>query len=197
MEGRSFSTSSPSYVQNMRNIIFAAMAHLPIAAQALTPLAGLMAVPVQAQVETGVAPSHIQNLTFDLASATPVAAAIAPVPNFDTEVLAPLRAAQEKAALAAKKAKKRVRAVAVKPVVVTAEILAQLRYCEAGGIYTRNSGNGYYGAYQYSISTWNNYGGYARADLAPAEVQDAKVIADVARRGFTPWPACARRLGLL
>jgi uncharacterized protein YabE (DUF348 family) len=74
---------------------------------------------------------------------------------------------------------------------------ARLRQCEAGGVYSRNSGNGYYGAYQYDVGTWANYGGYARPDLAPADVQDAKAQQTQAARGWSPWPACARKLGLL
>lgn len=71
---------------------------------------------------------------------------------------------------------------------------AYLRQCESGGNYAANTGNGYYGAYQYDISTWNNYGGYARADLAPPAVQDAKAQETYARRGASPWPSCGRYL---
>lgn len=73
----------------------------------------------------------------------------------------------------------------------------KLSYCEAGGVPNKNTGNGYYGMFQYDIRTWANYGGYARADLAPAEVQLAKAKETQARRGWSPWPSCARKLGLL
>lgn len=77
-----------------------------------------------------------------------------------------------------------------------AEALARLRSCESGGRYDRNSGNGYYGAYQYDISTWANWGGYARADLAPPNVQDEKVWETYQRRGWQPWPSCKVKMGL-
>ncbi|HEY5695470.1 MAG TPA: ubiquitin-like domain-containing protein, partial [Candidatus Saccharimonadales bacterium] len=51
-----------------------------------------------------------------------------------------------------------------------ADALARLRACEAGGAYSRNSGNGYYGAYQYNISTWAGYGGYVLPSDAPPAV---------------------------
>jgi resuscitation-promoting factor RpfB len=76
------------------------------------------------------------------------------------------------------------------------DALAKLRSCEAGGNYSRNSGNGYYGAYQYDISTWANYGGYARPDQAPAAVQDQKAYETYKRRGWQPWPGCSRGLRL-
>lgn len=77
-----------------------------------------------------------------------------------------------------------------------AAALARLRQCEAGGVYDRNSGNGYYGAYQYNLSTWANFQGYARPDQAPPAVQDAKAAETYQRRGWQPWPACSRKLGL-
>jgi len=71
-----------------------------------------------------------------------------------------------------------------------AAALAKLRACEAGGAYNRNSGNGYYGAYQYNISTWGNYMGYSRPDLAPPAVQDQAAHDTYLRRGWQPWPVC-------
>lgn len=72
--------------------------------------------------------------------------------------------------------------------------LARLRSCE--GSYTANTGNGYYGAYQYDVSTWANYGGYANASLAPPAVQDEKAWQTYQRRGWQPWPTCSRKMGL-
>lgn len=62
--------------------------------------------------------------------------------------------------------------------------LYKLRQCESGGNYRTNTGNGYYGAYQFSEGTWNSLGtGYARADLAPPSVQDAAIVRNTNRSG--------------
>lgn len=77
--------------------------------------------------------------------------------------------------------------------------LLKLRTCETGGNYTRNSGNGYYGAYQFSTSTWNSLNtGYARADLAPPAVQDAAIIANTNRSAGlrTQNPGCYASTGI-
>ena len=72
--------------------------------------------------------------------------------------------------------------------------LAKLRSCE--GSYTSNTGNGYYGAYQFDIRTWGGYGGYTRASDAPAAVQDQKAWETYQRRGWQPWPTCKNKMGL-
>ncbi len=59
-------------------------------------------------------------------------------------------------------------------------ILATIRYLESRGIYTLppNKGNAS-GAYQFVESTWQNYGGYQHAYLAPPHIQDERAAADV------------------
>jgi hypothetical protein len=79
----------------------------------------------------------------------------------------------------------------------TGDIWEALRNCEAGGNYSRNSGNGYYGAYQFSASTWRSMNtGYEYAHLAPPEVQDDAARRLQARSGWGQWPACSKKIGV-
>lgn len=192
----------------MRNIFHDALVHLTLVTQVASPIAGLVSAAPQ------TASAHAETVPYEINIDTTTAGAVvvkqAAQPDFDIDVVAPLRAAQAAKAAAeaaeaarvaaAQKAAARA-AVRTAPAVTVsvdvAEGLRRIRMCESGGVYTRNSGNGYFGAYQYNLGTWGGYGGYARPDLAPAEVQDAKAAADVAARGYRPWASCARMNGLL
>ena len=170
-------------------------------ARMIAALPVLLPAPVNAQAAVSSAPYH---LTLDTTKAQAITVVGPKQPDFDSDVLVPLRATQAAEAqvaaqtaaanAAAVKVALAQKAAAVAPAVSGDAALAQLRYCEAGGDYTRNSGNGYFGAYQYSAGTWNGYGGYALPNLAPAAVQDAKAQADIARRGWSAWPACGRKI---
>jgi hypothetical protein len=72
----------------------------------------------------------------------------------------------------------------------------QLRECESGNNYRENTGNGYYGAYQFSGQTWTDLGFPGRPDLEPPGVQDAAAMKLQAEAGWSQWPACAAALGL-
>ena len=73
---------------------------------------------------------------------------------------------------------------------------AQLRMCESGDNYGADTGNGYYGAYQFSLSTWQSLGyGGLPSQAAPAE-QDAAAQRLFDRAGWSPWPVCSVELGL-
>jgi len=76
-------------------------------------------------------------------------------------------------------------------------VWAALRQCESGGNYTTDTGNGYYGAYQFSLPTWLSLGYGGLPSAAPPAVQDAAAQRLQARSGWGQWPACARRLGLI
>lgn len=90
------------------------------------------------------------------------------------------------------------RRVAYQPTGVTpsGSVWDALAQCESGGNWAINTGNGYYGGLQFTHGTWGGYGGYADANLAPREVQIEKASQIQAARGWSPWPACAAKLGL-
>lgn len=76
---------------------------------------------------------------------------------------------------------------------------AQIQYlgqCESGMTATRNSGNGYYGAFQFSPGTWRSMNtGYERADMAPIEVQKEAVQRLLSRSSiYNQFPGCARKM---
>jgi len=68
--------------------------------------------------------------------------------------------------------------------------LASIRACESGGNYATNTGNGYYGAYQFDQQTWNSVGGTGNPANASPATQDAMANALIAQRGTSPWPNC-------
>jgi len=72
---------------------------------------------------------------------------------------------------------------------------AELRHCESTTTYDINTGNGFYGAYQFDYQTWFTVGGEDgdRADLRPPEEQDARARLLYSRRGSQPWPECGPR----
>lgn len=87
------------------------------------------------------------------------------------------------------------------------EWLLALRVCESGGAYDRNSGNGFYGAYQFMISTWDRIAPKAgrpdlvgvRPDLASPADQDMMIVANtkLSSGGLaTQNPGCYKKLGL-
>ena len=71
---------------------------------------------------------------------------------------------------------------------------AALRRCESGGNYGANTGNGFYGAYQFDLQTWQSVGGVGLPSDAPPWEQDARAKALYAARGAQPWPICGRFL---
>ncbi len=75
----------------------------------------------------------------------------------------------------------------------------RLAGCEAGGNWSINTGNGYYGGLQFSGGTWRAYGGGAYASTAnhasrSEQIAIAEKVLDA--QGWGAWPSCSRRLGL-
>ncbi len=89
-----------------------------------------------------------------------------------------------------------VRQRVVRPKVVpTGDAWARLRACESGGRYNINTGNGFYGAYQFHPRTWRGLGYPGLPHQAPPEMQDEAARKLQARSGWGQWPACSRRIG--
>lgn len=74
--------------------------------------------------------------------------------------------------------------------------ITYLGNCEAGMDPAKNTGNGYYGAFQFSYGTWQSMNtGYIRADLAPIGVQISAVKQLLQRSSiYSQFPACAQRM---
>ena len=78
----------------------------------------------------------------------------------------------------------------------TAENLEALRWCESSNDYTADTGNGYYGAYQFSLETWEWLGYWGWPSEAEPEVQDQAALDLYDYSNWDAWPSCSRWLGL-
>lgn len=76
-------------------------------------------------------------------------------------------------------------------------VWAALAQCESGGNPATNTGNGYYGLYQFSLPTWQSVGGTGLPSDASAAEQTMRAQILQERAGWGQWPACAASLGLL
>ncbi|MEW2082601.1 transglycosylase family protein [Streptomyces sp. NPDC005283] len=75
----------------------------------------------------------------------------------------------------------------------TASEWDRVAQCEAGGNWSINTGNGFYGGLQFSASTWAAYGGTAyasSADQASKSQQIAVAEKVLAGQGKGAWPNC-------
>lgn len=72
------------------------------------------------------------------------------------------------------------------------EVLAAIRYCESHGSggYSTNTGNGFYGAYQFMQSTWESVGGSGYPHEASPQEQDERAAKLYRISGSSPWPVC-------
>ena len=76
--------------------------------------------------------------------------------------------------------------------VSTPGYLEAIAACESGGNPAADTGNGFYGKYQFTPSTWASVGGTGNPAAAPETEQDRRAAMLFARQGSTPWPVCGR-----
>ena len=78
----------------------------------------------------------------------------------------------------------------------TGGLWLELRECESGDNYQADTGNGYYGAYQFSWATWVDLGYPGRPDQEPYWMQDEAAQRLEAMDGWGQWPSCSTALGV-
>ncbi|HSX47701.1 MAG TPA: transglycosylase family protein [Patescibacteria group bacterium] len=77
--------------------------------------------------------------------------------------------------------------------------LLALRTCESGGNYQDNTGNGYYGAYQFSLGTWQRLGLTGYPNNAAPSVQDSAIVQNTNRSSgglASQNPGCYYKTGI-
>ena len=89
----------------------------------------------------------------------------------------------------ARRAKARARAAEHASASPTLEAIAA---CESGGNPGANTGNGFYGKYQFTLSTWQSVGGSGNPASASEAEQNKRAALLYARAGASPWPVCGR-----
>ena len=70
--------------------------------------------------------------------------------------------------------------------------LEAIAACESGGNPGANTGNGFYGKYQFTLSTWQSVGGSGNPASASEAEQNKRAALLYARAGASPWPVCGR-----
>jgi hypothetical protein len=80
----------------------------------------------------------------------------------------------------------------VQPVAATPAHLEAIAACESGGVPTTNTGNGFYGKYQFTLSTWASVGGSGNPAAASEAEQDMRAAMLYEREGAAPWPVCGQ-----
>ena len=71
-------------------------------------------------------------------------------------------------------------------------VLEAIAACESGGDPTTDTGNGFYGKYQFDLQTWASVGGTGNPALASEAEQDERAAILYAQRGASPWPVCGQ-----
>ena len=75
---------------------------------------------------------------------------------------------------------------------VASPTLEAIAACESGGNPSTNTGNGFYGKYQFTLSTWQSVGGSGNPAAASEAEQNKRAAILYARAGASPWPVCGR-----
>jgi transglycosylase-like protein len=78
------------------------------------------------------------------------------------------------------------------PAPTVSPVMEAIAQCESGGDPTTDTGNGFYGKYQFDLQTWASVGGSGNPAHAPEAEQDRRAATLYAQAGPSPWPVCGR-----
>jgi len=72
----------------------------------------------------------------------------------------------------------------------------RLAACESTSNWRANTGNGFLGGLQFTLSTWRAYGGVGSPAQASREAQITVAQRVLAGQGWRAWPVCSRVIGV-
>ena len=78
----------------------------------------------------------------------------------------------------------------------TVDTWDRLAECESNGTWDINTGNGFYGGVQFTLTSWQAVGGegYPHQASKAEQIKRAEIIQDL--QGWGAWPLCSQKLGL-
>ena len=81
-------------------------------------------------------------------------------------------------------------------VTTSGSVWDRIAACESGGNWSIDTGNGFYGGLQFTLSSWSAVGGTGYPNQASRDEQIARGQILQARQGWGAWPACTAKLGI-
>lgn len=82
------------------------------------------------------------------------------------------------------------------PAVPTGSVWDRLADCESSGNWAANTGNGFYGGLQFTLSSWRAVGGSGLPSNASRAEQIMRAEKLQAIQGWGAWPVCSVKVGL-
>ena len=78
----------------------------------------------------------------------------------------------------------------------TVDTWDRLAECESNGTWDINTGNGFYGGVQFTLTSWQAVGGegYPHQASKAEQIKRAEILQDL--QGWGAWPLCSQKLGL-
>lgn len=82
------------------------------------------------------------------------------------------------------------------PAISSGSVWDELAQCESSGDWSIDTGNGFYGGLQFTLSSWEAVGGTGYPNQASRDEQILRAELLQARQGWGAWPVCSAKLGL-